>query len=152
MYEPSGNERLAPIEPPLPEADPGAPEPRIAASEDEAVVAYWTPDPDRRVALVRFSRPREVSLGGPNDETINEHPLYRAGLRPYTFAEVHDSPWITALERRNRVHPGHDPSRFSALRHFVLPFHDTTVECIAEGVSATLTDAASPASALDPSS
>jgi hypothetical protein len=59
-----------------------------------------------------------------------------------------DSPWIAALERRNRVHRLHDPERFASRRHFILPFHDSTFECIADVVEATLPDAAGPAEAL----
>jgi hypothetical protein len=148
VYESSGTERLVPIEPALPEADSGALSPHIAATEDEAAIAYRT-IPERHVAVVRFQGTREIALGGPSDETIQAHPLYKTGLRPYTFTEVLDSPWIAALERRNRVHPRHDPAAFSALRHFLLPFHDSTFECIARDLHAEITNAPDPASALD---
>src|SRR4051794_33096276 len=108
MYEPSGKERLVPIDPALPQANARAPIPRIAASEGEAAIVYWTHHTERQVALVRFFGTREIALGGPNDETIQGHPLYLAGLQPYTFTEVLNSPWVAALEHRNRVHPRHD--------------------------------------------
>jgi hypothetical protein len=148
MYEPSGKERLVPIDPALPQANAGAPIPRIAASEGEAAIVYWTHHSERQVALVRFFGTREIALGGPNDETIQGHPLYLAGLQPYTFTEVLNSPWVAALEHRNRVHPRHDPAAFSALRHFVLPCHDSTFECIARDLRAEVTNASDPASAL----
>jgi hypothetical protein len=99
------------------------------------------------VAVVRFDA-YAFYFGSPNDEAHNGHPLHSVGLRPYTFAEVIKSPWIAALERQNRVHPSHDPARFSSLRHFILPFHDGTFECVAGGVRAAITDAADPAGAL----
>ena len=146
MYESSGNERVIPIDPALPEADTGAPQPRVIASEAEAAIAYWTGG--QQVAVVRFSGTREIAFGGPNDEAIEAHALRGAGLQPYTFSEVIDSPWLAVLERRNRLHPHHDPSAFSSLRHFVLPFHDTIFECIAQSVAASVTDALDTASAL----
>jgi len=39
------------------------------------------------------------------------------------------------LELANRVHPRHRAERFSRYRHFILTFHDSTLEFIAEGFS-----------------
>ncbi len=36
----------------------------------------------------------------------------------------------------NAVHDGHSPEQFAALRHYVFAFHDSTFECVAEGVTA----------------
>jgi len=33
------------------------------------------------------------------------------------------------------VHDRHSPARYSALRHFIFTFHDSTFECVAEGVT-----------------
>jgi hypothetical protein len=149
VYQASGDEQIVPIEPPLPEADADVPMPRVAANGHEAAIAYWTaPYEQRRVAVVRFRPAYAVLFGSPNDEALHGHPLYPAGLRHYTFAEVQNSPWIAALERQNRVHPLHDPTRFASRRHFILPFHDETFECISDVVDATLPDAAGPAEAL----
>jgi hypothetical protein len=150
VYEPSGNERIVPIEPPLPTADAGTPEPSVGANEGGAAIAYWTPprDGSRRVAVVQFAAGR-IYFGPPNDEAFNGHPLYEAGLKPYEFAEVLNSPWIAAMERMNRVHPYHDPARFAALHHFVLPFHDSTFECVAATVRASVTEATDPPSAIE---
>ena len=122
----------------------------MVAGELDAAIAYRTSPRSGgpRVAVVRFER-ATIYFGGPNDEAFEGHPLYRAGLQPYEFAEILDSPWVAAMERRNRVHPGHDPAMFSTLRHFVLPFHDSTFECVAETLSASLTDASDPAAALE---
>jgi len=48
-------------------------------------------------------------------------------LRPFEFVEVERSPWVARLEEMNRVHPRHSREPYDALRHFVLPFHDTTL-------------------------
>jgi hypothetical protein len=89
-----------------------------------------------------------VLFGSTNDEAFHGHPLYEAGSRHYTFAEVKNSPWIAALERQNRVHRWHDPRNSAGRRHFILRFHDSTFECIAEVAEASLPDAAGPAEAL----
>lgn len=152
MYEAGGGERIVPIDPPLPEADAGAPSPAVAATEHGAAVAYWTADyedpSERRVGVVVFHSAYDILFGPPSDETFHGHPLYPAGLRHYVFAEVLGSPWVAARERRNRVHPRHDPERFETLRHFVLPFHDSTFECLSREVRGTVTNADDPATAL----
>jgi len=99
-------------------------------------------------AVVRFSLAHAVYVGSPNDEALDGHPVYRRGLTHYTFPEVKDSGWIETLERRNRVHERHDPSRFETLRHFVLPFHDDTFECVGRGVQSELLLADYPGLAL----
>jgi hypothetical protein len=149
LYEATGDERLVPIDPPLPEADPGASSPRVVANEFEAGLAYWTSfrGGGPKVALVRFAG-ADIYFGPPNDEALAGHPLYGAGLQPYEFTEVLSSPWIAAMERRNRVHDRHNPVRFSDLRHFILPFHDSTFECVAWSFEASVTDSADPTSAL----
>jgi hypothetical protein len=149
VYQPTGHEQIVPIEPPLPEADAGVPMPLVAANEHEVAVAYWcAPYEERRVAVVIFRPGHNVLFGSPNDEAFHGHPPYTAGLRYYAFVEVRNSPWIAALERQNRVHRLHDAERFASRRHFILPFHDSTFECIADVAEARLPDAADPAEAL----
>jgi len=48
--------------------------------------------------------------------------------------EVEHSSWIRALERMNAVHPYHRTEHFLKYRHFIFAFHDSTVECVAEGL------------------
>jgi hypothetical protein len=100
--------------------------------EDAVALAYDAMDGQR--VVVRFAQVKSLLLGAPNDESLNAHPLYGRGLRRYEFAEVEDSPWIAELEEANRVHPSHSPDAFADLRHFILPFHDSTFECVARSV------------------
>ena len=75
-------------------------------------------------------------LGGLNDEAFHGHPLWRSGLkdlRGYASAEVIGSRWIDEWEKANRVHEYHDPKAFAGYRHFLIQFHDSTFECVAEG-------------------
>jgi hypothetical protein len=81
-------------------------------------------------AVVRF-RSASFRFGAPNDETLQGHPLWGHGLQLYTPGEVENSSWIRELERINSVHPMHAAESFAALRHFVIPFHGSTFECIA---------------------
>ena len=122
----------------IPKHDPGASEPVVFADDGRVVLAYFLAPPDAgQIAYVEFLHCRAHLFGSPNDETLHGHPLYERGLKPYSIAEVKNSSWIRALERINSVHPRHDPKRFQLLRHFVLAFHDSMFECVAEGFKAS---------------
>lgn len=134
----------------LPQSSIGAPLPFVLASEGQLAVLYYIQqhDPDwdgttvrivgldsktEQVAAVRFKRPYAHTLGPPNDEAIEGHPLSSLGLKPYACFEVRQSAWIRELCRRNAVHPNHSDSLFADYRHFILSFHDSTFEVVAEG-------------------
>jgi hypothetical protein len=114
----------------LPAQDSGAPSPRVIAAENNLILTYITQGSDD-VAVLSFRQPFAHLFGPPNDEALRGHPLYALGLRPYDNSEVLGSPWTRELERRNRVHPNHNPKRFDAFRHFVFTFHDSIFECLA---------------------
>lgn len=133
----------------FPQSSVGAPTPMILASEQALFVAFYleqrdpnwdgttckmvTPDTnDESLAVVRFSGVTAHFFGPPNDEAFSGHPLAERGLEPYGAFEVFSSSWIRALERMNSVHPRHHPDNFSSCRHFVLTFHDTIFECVAD--------------------
>lgn len=84
-------------------------------------------------AIVTFSRCYACMSGPPNDEALNGHPLYGRGLLAYSAFKVENSSWLRSLERMNSVHPSHRPEHFSGYSHFIVTFHDSTFECIAEG-------------------
>lgn len=155
MYTVDGRDRVVELDD-LPQSSIGAPCPHVLASEHDLVVAYFVEDasndwdgrsvrmvgPDSAgepAALVRFSRVYASIFGPPNDEAFSGHPLERRGLHPYGAFEIAESSWIRQLERMNAVHPYHRPERFSAYRHIVLAFHDSTFECVAEAYSCELT-------------
>ncbi|GAA5122463.1 hypothetical protein [Haloechinothrix salitolerans] len=73
-------------------------------------------------------------MGGLNDEAIEGHPLWRKGLAPYTAHEVINSAWIAESERRNSVHPYHRGGWHERMKHYLLCFHDETLECLASGL------------------
>ncbi len=123
----------------IPHSSVGAPCPEMIAGEHILLVKYFVQDqhPESdEAASVRFNSPYAHQFGPPNDEALNAHPLYERGLRPYGSFEVINSSWIRTLEKMNAVHPLHDRKRFmKGKRHFILTFHDTTFECIAESYS-----------------
>jgi hypothetical protein len=103
-------------------------EPRVLADDTTLSLMYRT-DADR-YAVVRFPLCTYLAFGAPNDEALGGHPLARAGLRHYAVHEVHGSALIRELERRNSVHPRHDPALYLDQRHFVFTFQDSTLECV----------------------
>lgn len=133
----------------FPQSSIGAPIPLVIASEQALFIAFYldgrdpdwdgttckvvTPDTeDEAVAVVCFSGASAHFFGPPNDEAFRGHPLAGRGLRPYGAFEVFSSSWVRALERMNSVHPYHRPERFADCRHFILTFHDSIFECVAD--------------------
>jgi hypothetical protein len=149
MYTADHKDRVAELRD-IPQSSVGAPCPLILASERELIVAYFTqqpvPDWDGKsvrvvgpesqgepAALIRFVRFEASLFGPPNDEAFAGHPLAKRGLHPHGAFEIIDSSWVRQLEKMNAVHPHHQPDRYKSYRQFVLAFHDSTFECIAEG-------------------
>lgn len=151
------DERLLPIE--VPPSSAGAPLPHVFADGGKLLIAYIvnTPKPsfdgtnprsispttgNQSVAILTADPYLALQFGPPNDEAISGHRLYGLGLQPYSSFEVLNSLWTASLERANRVHSSHTPDLFSAYRHFILTFHDSTLEFIAESFSASLHEGA----------
>ncbi len=150
MYTVDGDDSVRSCEK-LPQSSIGAPLPVLLSDECSTLVAYLIEEPDpmwdgtttrvvasesegELIAIVRFVRPRAHLFGPPNDEAFAGHPLASRGLTPYGSFEVLRSSWIRRLERMNSVHPYHRAAAFASLRHFILSFHDSTLECIAHDV------------------
>ena len=72
-------------------------------------------------------------MGTPNDEVLHGHPLDGRGLHFYGAFSVENSDWIKELEAINSVHTHYNPEAWKNLKHFILCFHDSTFECVAEG-------------------
>jgi len=148
MYAVSRNDRVRELSK-LPQSSIGAPCPMILVGEHSLRIAYYLEEKDEGwdgttvrllspdqgnepCAVVEFVMPYAHMFGPPNDEAFGGHPLAERGLRPYGAFEVEASSWLATLERMNSVHPYHRPERFKKYRHFILSFHDSTFECIAE--------------------
>ena len=120
--------------------DVGAPLPTLLQSDEAAHLFFLLPDDDERVGYVRFERLSSTLFGAPNDETFEGHPLHGSGFEPYRAMRVINSPWIAHLEKMNSVHRYHNPAVYTAQEHFILPFHDTTFECVARSFTASTVD------------
>jgi hypothetical protein len=83
------------------------------------------------IGVVEFKRMTSIKIGSPNDEVLRRHPLWGSGLESYSAHEVKNSPWITELMDVDRAHERFDESQWSGRHHFVLTFHDETLECVA---------------------
>jgi hypothetical protein len=90
------------------------------------------PQADHGIGIVEFKRVTSIKIGFPNDEVLRGHPLWGSGLEFYSAHEVKNSPWIIELMTVERAHERFDESQWSGRRHFVLTFHDETLECVAK--------------------
>jgi hypothetical protein len=147
MYTTDEKDQVIPLKD-FPQSSIGAPIPIVLSDEYTIVVAFHLQNPDgwdgrlvrkvtreseEPIAIVRFSSCYAYYSGAPNDEAFEGHPLKQAGLHPNGGFEIKNSSWIRRLEKMNSVHPHHNPDRFWASKHFILTFHDSTFECIADG-------------------
>lgn len=149
MYSVDQEDRVIPLTD-IPQSSMGAPIPIVLSDEFVTVVAFYIentaegwdgtwirvvgPDTEgETVALIRFSICYAYSFGPPNDEAFSGHPLAERGLTPYGAFLIERSSWIRQLERMNSVHPYHKPERYHSLNHYILSFHDSTFECVANG-------------------
>jgi hypothetical protein len=86
--------------------------------------------------IIELQRCKVTKFGYPNDEALGGHPLYKHGLAAYGVFEVLSSSWIQQMTEQNRVcFPRTSDSK---MRHFIFTFHDSTFECVADGLRATL--------------
>ena len=129
--------------------DPGAPEPHLLCSGWKTLLLYYIAEHDpnwdgsyvqvadpaspviRAIALVEFQMCTDATLGGPNDE--GRHPLVDRGYGGYGAYLVKNSRWIEQNKRMASFHPSFDPSTWTDPNHYLLAFHDQTLECLAEG-------------------
>lgn len=143
-------ETLSPID--LPQMSVGAPLPRVYMDEHRLLIVYigGNGGPDWKgtaISSVTEETEREVCVlleadsyvickfGLPNDEALSGHRLFKLGLSHYSSFEVLNSAWISELEQMNRVHPKHDARMYDSCRHFILTFHDSTLEFVADNYS-----------------
>jgi hypothetical protein len=117
-----------------PPMEPGAPRPVVCSNGRGLFCAYFispSAAPEGSVALLKFESVLQHRLGYPNDEALQGHPLYQFGLEHYDFFAVENSPLIDKIEKQNRCHSQHRPGIYARFRHWVITFHDETLEVIA---------------------
>jgi hypothetical protein len=150
-----GEEHAVPINLPV-KWDAGAPLPHLLRNDYRCLLTFYVREHDpqwdgsyvtvkdpgdgsvQSLALVEFVGCVSAKLGSPNDEVFEGHPLYGKGLDGYTAQEVMNSHWLAELEAINRIHRCYDPARWRKLKHYILWFHDTTFECVAESFKVEL--------------
>lgn len=114
------------------EPETGAPMPFVLASEREVNIVFYgsrevSEHPSEEcVAIASFDGHQIIRFGGPNDEAIEGHPLYKNGLESYGIFEVVNSSAVVQLEAENRVH--FPKSDYSDVRHFIITFHVSMYE------------------------
>jgi hypothetical protein len=150
-----GEEFLIPLEFPA-VWDKGTPKPCLLQSEQKAFLTFFLTkdrfdwekstfvpiqdqaDPSQRnIAVVDFRRCVVAKMGDPNDEVHHGHSWNGKGLDSYTAQRVVNSRWIDEIQTINRVHQCFDPDFWKTLNHYVLWFHDSTFECIAQSFHVT---------------
>jgi hypothetical protein len=130
----------------------GASLPHLLSSGLRSFVAFYLEEPDpnwdgtyvrvvdptgdaqESLALAEFMDSVAVKLGPPNDEVLHGHPPYGRGLGGYGTYVVEGSRWLAELVEINRVHHLFDPKWWEDKRHFLLVFHDETVEAVARDI------------------
>jgi hypothetical protein len=131
----SNGERVVPLDLGL-VATPGAPYPVLLQNDWNAFLVFYLAaiDPSGdAIGIVEWIGCTSTSFGYPNEEALSGHRLWDRGLSEVHWCgEVLNSSWIAEMEIANRVHFMHDPANWATLRHFILPFQDSTFECAAD--------------------
>jgi len=154
----NGKEYAIPIEFPV-SWDVGAPLPHLFQNDSRAFLAFFLRDsppdwdgtwvrvrkPDdgmaEKIALVEFEGCICTKMGTPNEEVLRGHPLAGKGLAGYQAMSVKNSAWLKQVEAINAVHSHYKAERWRDLVHYILPFHDSTFECVARGFNVEVFEA-----------
>jgi hypothetical protein len=130
--------------------DTGAPLPHLLQSDDRTFLMFRLRNIDpnwdgtyvhvrhagspemEKLGVVEFERCICTKMGTPNDEVLRGHPLDGKGLVGYRAQRVENSNWLKELEAINAVHNYYKPDGWRTLKHYILPFHDSTFECVAK--------------------
>jgi hypothetical protein len=116
-----------------PQMDPGSPSPAVRSDAHGLFCAYHTTESasDAGTAVLRFEHVLQYRFGYPNDEALHGHRLFKFGLKHYGFYVVEHSPLIAEIDNQNRVHSAYRPGMYAKFEHWIITFHDETLEVIA---------------------
>ena len=123
-----------------PQMETGAPMPGIASDGRQLLVAYIVRDGgavetfEECYAVVSFSGVLQHTFGYPNEDVLSEHPLYSLGLEAYAFNEIANSPYVGELAARNARAFPESKARYLKHKHWIVTFHDETLEVVANAV------------------
>src|SRR4051812_46025973 len=118
----------------------GAPDPFVVSSEHRTLFAFIpsedevteSPGSQETYRVAEFVGCVSVRFGFPNDEAAG--PLMERGLAIYSVNEVPASAWLEQMRGVERQHPRALPTPFASARHWVLSFHDSTLEALADDI------------------
>ena len=83
------------------------------------------------VGAIEFAGCVALTSGFPNDEVLRGHRLWNRGLEFYKVHEVIDSSWLAEMQAIEHHHDQSADLPFKGVRHYVLTFHDSTIEALA---------------------
>jgi hypothetical protein len=98
-----------------------------------------TPSDVSKRAITEFKGCSSAKMGSPNDEVYSGHPLYGKGFEGYRPLRVLNSAWIEELRTINSVHRQYNPERWRTANYYILGFHDSTFECVADSFTVETT-------------
>lgn len=124
----------------------GAPVPVVVATEARSLFAYERESGDAGIA--EFLSCVSLRFGFPNDEAQHGLAMWPDGLGFYAAHEAAESAWLDELRAIEGVHERAPAAPFATARHFILTFHDSTLEAIANEV-VVVASAASVEQAVD---
>ena len=118
----------------------GAPDPFLVSSEQRTLFAFIPPELEisepsasgETYRVAEFVRCVSVRFGFPNDEALS--PWFERGIAFYAVNEAAGSEWLEEVRAIERQHPKSGLEPFATTRHWVLTFHDSTLEALADGV------------------
>jgi hypothetical protein len=131
--------KISVVELPGIQMNTGAPMPMVFEGGLKLFVIFFAfvEDGEDKIYTIEFDSPSIYKFGSPNDEVLSGHPYYKFGLKWYSFSEIINSDWIEQIKKINSVHYNFKEDSWKKNRHFIIPFHDETFECIAEGYQIT---------------
>lgn len=118
----------------------GGSQPLLMADEASALISFYidTYIPDTssfaedKIATIKFVNYPKVLFGFPDIDRIGGHPYYSLGMRPYSAYELIDSDLITSLAKIDSHHNLFSKPKWEKYHHYLLLFHDSLFECVAE--------------------
>jgi len=121
-----------------PSMDAGAPMPGILSADSDLFVAYILSESNEQnevFRVVKYEGVLQHTFGYPNDEALGAHPLYKFGLKYYSFNIVDNSPYLKELDKRNSsIFPESKGAYCERFQHWIATFHDETLEVIGSSV------------------
>lgn len=156
LYTPNKDDTVH-LEKGIPPPDGGAPLPFVVSTEDRLLLAYYRgfefnnednvpvivdQSTEGSIVVVDFQRPMSYFSVPLSDETLVAHPLAYHGLIGYGVYRVDNSSWIRRLVSAQYVHPRPRPQAYDDSKHYIFVFHDSVLECVADGLEHWITDAA----------